>query len=89
MSKERKKKENIEQKEICPFVDKYQIVTKLRSLIEESGDIAVYINETVGYGRALGYAEGRHAAYNEITNRIIEGDFDPYTKEEGRDGYEM
>ena len=88
MAKEKRQIEKKDPEAICPIVDKYQIVTKLRSMIDESGDIAEYIDENVHYGRALGYAEGRHAAYNEIANRIIEGDFDPYL-EEDCDGYEM
>jgi hypothetical protein len=73
---------------VCPIIDKYTLVMKLRAQIGEAGDIAGYIDETVQYGRALGYAEGKHAAYVELMNRIFEGEFDP-AFEEDDDGYEM
>jgi len=61
----------------CPILDKYLLVMKLNAHISESGDIAEYIDDNVHYGRALGYAEGKHAAYIELAGRILEGEFDP------------
>jgi hypothetical protein len=75
---------------IIPVIDKYTIVKNLQSLIRESRDIAGYIDDNVNYGRALGYAEGKHAAYLEIVGSILDGEFDPasYEEETGHD-YEM
>ena len=89
MTKEKRQEDKVDPVTICPSVDKYHIIIKLKSLIEESGCIAEYIDEYVHYGRALGYTEGRHAAYADITNRILEGEFDLYMEGEGDDGYEM
>jgi hypothetical protein len=61
---------------ICRSVDKFEIIIALKALIEESGSIAKYINDTAKYGRILGYAEGRLSAYIEIVDRILEGNFD-------------
>jgi hypothetical protein len=74
---------------IIPIVDKYTLVRKLRALIEESRDIAEYIDDNVQYGRALGYAEGKHSAYLEIVGRVLDGEFDPEFEEETEHGYEM
>ena len=52
------------------------LITKLETLIEESGSIADYICENVQYGRALGYAEGKFNAYIELLDRVIGGEFD-------------
>ena len=62
--------------EIMPIVDKLLIVKKLKTLTEESTNIAEYIGDNIHYGRALGYAEGKAAAYYEIAKRIIDGEFD-------------
>ena len=69
-------------------VDKRAIIAKLETLAQETGDIAGYIDETVRYGRALGYVEGKQTAYVEIAYRILEGEFDLAVDEDGRDGYE-
>ena len=89
MIKEKKQKDKKGQGAICPIIDKYLIATKLKAMVEESGSIAEYIGDTVQYGRALGYAEGRHAACLGIMNEVLEGEFDPYMEGEGGDVYEM
>ena len=89
MAKEKGHKEKEEQDDIYPLVDKYHLLVKLKSLTGESGKIAVYIDNNIQYGRALGYAEGRNAAFSEIMNRILDGEFDPYTEGECEDEYEM
>jgi hypothetical protein len=48
----------------------------LQTLSEGSGTIAKYIDEKLHYGRALGFAEGQFAAFTEIKNRILKGEFD-------------
>ena len=78
MSKQNAKKNTEpEQMEIVPIVDKYLIVKTLHDHIDESSDIAEYIGNNIHYGRALGYAEGKQAAYVELAKRILEGEFDP------------
>jgi hypothetical protein len=57
-------------------VDKYALVKKLQTQAEESRDIADYILGNIAYGRPLGYADGKHAAYRELTERILKGEFD-------------
>jgi hypothetical protein len=75
---------------IIPIIDKYTIIKSLQSLIRESRDIAGYIDDNVNYGRALGYAEGKHAAYLEIVGRVLDGEFDPaFYEEEIEHDYEM
>ena len=63
-------------KDIAPIVFKFNLIKKLQTLSEESDDIAGYIDCNINYGRALGYAEGKHSAYNDILQRIFEGEFD-------------
>jgi hypothetical protein len=76
--------------EIIPVVDKYLIVKKLEATACESRDIAEYIDVNIHYGRALGYAEGKLAAYLEIAERILKGEFDPmFEEDENEHGYEM
>jgi len=89
MAKEKRQENRTGPEEVCPVLDKFGLVITLRSLIEESSSIAKYIDDTVQYGRALGYTEGRLAAYIEIVDRILEGDFDPDMFKGGWDGYEM
>ena len=86
MEKERIPIEEIEQGMECPIVDKHLIVGELITMAEESGDIAKYIRDKVQYGRALGYAEGKRAAYAEIAYRIVKGKFDPEACDECCDG---
>jgi hypothetical protein len=78
-----------EQEMSCPFLDKGSVIIKLSALVAESGAIADYIQDTVQYGRALGYADGRQAAYLDLASRIIDGEFDPICEEDYEDGYEM
>ena len=90
MSKQNSKKiPETEQMEIVPVVDKYLLVKMLHDHIDESGDIAEYIGNNIHYGRALGYAEGKQAAYAELAERILEGEFDPNVVMEDRYEYEM
>jgi len=84
--REKQKKTQEQQAQVCLAVDKAALVMKLGALAEESGDIAGYISDTVQYGRALGYAEGKHAAYRELAHRVLGGEFDPFV-EGGEDGY--
>ena len=62
-------------------IDAGLFLSKLISLIEESGSIAGYIGDTVQYGRALGYAEGKLNAYVELLDRVLEGEFGLIGKE--------
>ena len=88
--KEKQQEQQNQQEAICPIVDKYALIAKLNAQIEESEDIADYIGDTVQYGRALGYAEGKNAAYSELANRILIGEFDPFVEgEDYEDGYAM
>lgn len=74
-----------ETERINPTLDKYQIIKKLTALAEESNDIAEYIGDTVQYGRALGYAEGKLAAYKETAKLILNGEFDAEAGEDDDD----
>ena len=60
---------------VIPDAEAGLLLIKLECFIEESGKIAEYINETVHYGRILGYAEGRYDAYTELYERVINGEF--------------
>jgi DNA-binding helix-hairpin-helix protein with protein kinase domain len=71
-----------------PEIDTFLFVIKLHGLIEESRDIAQYIDANVQYGRALGYAEGKHAAYRDIAKRLFDGEFEVEAIT-GEDGYEL
>jgi hypothetical protein len=85
----RKKKSEEPEWVFIPVVDKLRLAKKLQALTQESGDIAEYIDDHIHYGRALGYAEGKKAAYGEIAKRVLDGEFDPDFTEEDDDGYEM
>ena len=76
----------LEHMEIIPLVDKYLIVKTLYDYIDESGNIAEYIGDNIRYGRALGYSEGKHAAYVTLAEQILDGKFDAGVVME--DGYE-
>jgi hypothetical protein len=89
MAKKQKTQEKKVPEVIYHPLDKSLIIFKLGSLAEEAGDIAAYIDETVQYGRALGYAEGRQAAYSDFSSRIAYGEFDTFVGEDGSDGHEM
>jgi hypothetical protein len=71
-----KKQKNENEINLDYYIDKYLIAVELQILAEGSNEIAKYIDQTVHYGRALGYAEGRTAAFNEIHKRIIRSEFD-------------
>ena len=71
-----KKQESVNTINEIPKIDTFIFVLKLYGLIEESCDIAGYIDKTVSYGRALGYAEGKHAAYRDIVMRLLNGEFE-------------
>lgn len=43
--------------DFCPFVDKQALIVMMKMLIDESNDIAGYIDQNVHYGRALGYGQ--------------------------------
>jgi len=59
-----------------PNIDPIIFVTHLYEKMKESRDIAEYIEETVNYGRALGYAEGRAVVYADIIKSALDGEFD-------------
>ena len=84
-----KKSPNTEQMEIVPIVDKCLIVKTLHDYIDESSDITEYIGDTIRYGRALGYAEGKQAAYVELAKRLLDGEFDAEVVMEEDYEYEM
>lgn len=67
--------------DVVQDIDAGLLISKLVSLIEESGSIAGYIGDTVQYGRALGYAEGKLNAYVELLDRVLEGEFGLIGKE--------
>jgi len=73
MSEEKKK---AEAKNELQRIDTGVFLSKLACLIEESGAMAEYTGETVGYGRALGFAEGRCSAYSELFRRAIDREFE-------------
>ena len=83
-----KKQESVSTITEVPEIDTFLFVIKLHGLIEESRDIAEYIDTNVQYGRALGYAEGKHAAYRDIARRLFEGEFEA-DDISGADGYEL
>jgi hypothetical protein len=76
------KKQKTSDVKINFHIDKYLITKELQTLTDGSGIIAKYIDDKLHYGRALGFAEGQSAAFAEIKNRVLKGEFDLLPEEE-------